>query len=273
MEGMLKMAFTGIGMALELFASTDYGHAGKIVFWGDIQHVTMYLFFFISGLCDVFCYFRLPCAVPGLDYAASVFAFLVEFILFKFHLHGRTSLDVLVHTFLLYAVAGCIIATLIELKHPNSELAGYTRSFFVLLQGTWFIQVGLILYPPFPFLRHWDGENHEQMMLATMMFAWHMAGVVILMMAIVAISRQLYTRYCWIRPGCQEYDIVGEETRAMMETPFPMSRSFGERYERLSNGGRYEEFENTDEEDETVIFDHEEEVSKNGMTNGTRPTE
>jgi len=53
---------------------------------------------------------------------------------------------------------------------------------YILHQGTWFIQIGFILYSPFG--TTWDTSNHQQMMIVTIMYVWHYIGAIIASMAL-----------------------------------------------------------------------------------------
>jgi Family of unknown function (DUF716) len=46
--------------------------------------------------------------------------------------------------------------------------------------------VGFILYKPLPGSKPWDQEDHDQIMVITLMFAWHIAAVLTVMIAIGA---------------------------------------------------------------------------------------
>lgn len=63
--------------------------------------------------------------------------------------------------------------------YKNNVLPAICRAYFIVLQGTWLFQVGFILYP-LSFMGGWDQENHDQMMITTMIFTWHFAGVFLL---------------------------------------------------------------------------------------------
>ena len=141
LEAIIKMAMTTFGMIGELYASTDFGRAGKIVWMGDIQHVTMYSFFWLSGLTDILVHKRVRSAPLGMDYLVASMAFVAEAILFSTHLHGRSPVDLILHTLLVYVILLCALAILMEYKWHNSIILAYTRTYFVALQGTWFWQV------------------------------------------------------------------------------------------------------------------------------------
>ncbi|XP_074655506.1 transmembrane protein 45B-like [Tubulanus polymorphus] len=162
---------------------------------GNGQHITMYGGFIICGILDILVHYKIRFVPKNADYLASALAFAIELILFKFHLHGRSRLDIQIHTLLVYIVALNVITILAEMRYPNSVIAGLARAFFVILQGTWFYQVAFILYNPIPGAEPWDGENHEQMMITTIIFGWHMLIILIAMITIGAIVS------CFIRRG------------------------------------------------------------------------
>jgi hypothetical protein len=183
-------------MVAEIIEATDFGKGPGIVYMGDIQHVTMYLFFFLSGLCDVLVQRQCRVAVPGLDYAAGSLAFAVEWLLFSEHLRGRSPLDVHVHSLLLYVIAACVGVTLLEYKCPHNVLFALMRCAMVLLQGTWFFQVAFILHPPSPSFHHWDEQDHQNLMLATVLFIWHLGGCLVFVVLIFALLCKLYDSCC-----------------------------------------------------------------------------
>lgn len=244
-EGLLKLAVTSVGIILELLASTDFGRAGKVIYYGDLQHVTMYLFFFLNGAIDVMTYRRCACVPKGADDISLSLAFAVELLLFNYHLHGRSDVDVRLHVLMLYAVAGCVITTLLAFRWRHSLLAAYARAYSLLLQGTWFVHVGVMLYPPWPSLSSEDADKEELLMLSTMMFAWHAAADAVVMFVVCCVARAFYDRVCFIRAGCREYDMVGMETMTSPQAT-------------LVNGGGYKTLESgatSDDEDEHILFD------------------
>ncbi|KAH3736599.1 hypothetical protein DPMN_043170 [Dreissena polymorpha] len=129
----------------------------------------MFSFFGVNAITDMLVYFKWPIP-PNMEYASVILALMCEYLLFMFHLHGRTDLDVLLHTLLLHAIAACMVAFALELKYPDSILCALRRAYFILLQGTWFWLIGWILYPPFEGSYRWDKDDHKQMMIATMIF-------------------------------------------------------------------------------------------------------
>ncbi|KAL3221481.1 hypothetical protein MRX96_029380 [Rhipicephalus microplus] len=190
-EGIAKIVTCSIGVAGEVATAFKHGHFTEM---GNAQHVSMYLFYLLSGLVDVMtnCGFPFP---PHTDYVTLLLAVTVEGLLFHFHLHGRPHLDVLVHTLLVYTVAAeaaCIIA---EMCRPRSVFASLGRAYFCLLQATWFWQVGFILYSPLPAHPAWDVHSHMDMMLAASVFTWHMMALLLYIGALGFVAWAAY-RMC-----------------------------------------------------------------------------
>lgn len=140
----------------------------------------------MSGVVDILVHHRAPLP-ESIEYFSGCLAFVVEAVLFKFHLHGRTEFDILTHTLLLYVVYANIVITVMEIRYRHSISVAMARVYTVFLQGTWFWQVGFLLYNPLPGAVPWDEEDHEQMMVLVMIFAWHMAAVFVIMVCIGAV--------------------------------------------------------------------------------------
>jgi len=147
----------------------------------------------MTGVVDILVHHRAPLP-EGIEYLAGCLAFVVEAVLFKFHLHGRTELDILLHTLLLYVVYANVVVVALEMRYRNSIAVALCRAYIVFLQGTWFWQAGFVLYNPMPGAVPWDEDDHRQMMVATMIFAWHMAAVFVIMVCIGAVVAACQTR-------------------------------------------------------------------------------
>ncbi|KAG0418384.1 hypothetical protein HPB47_004906 [Ixodes persulcatus] len=153
----------------------------------------MYVFLGLSGFTDLLTIHRAP--IPrDTDYCILLMAVCVEALTFHFHLHGRTSLNVHIHTLLVYTIvaeAACIAA---EMARRRSILAALGRAFFGVVQGTWLVQIGFILYSPLPNATPWE-ENHEDMMLATAIYSWHIAGV-LMYVGLIGVLAWLSCSWC-----------------------------------------------------------------------------
>ncbi|KAM4650928.1 transmembrane protein 45B [Discoglossus pictus] len=184
-EGILKVFFALVGMLAEQFVP-DGPHMHLVSredhSWDHLmnwQHTTMYLFFGISGVVDILTYltFKLPQGLDRLSLAVAVF---VEGFLFYFHVHNRPPLDQHIHSLLLWAVFGGAISLMIEVFMINNVVLELFRSSVTILQGSWFYQIGFVLFPPWggP---EWDQNDHENIMFITMCFCWHYAAALLVM--------------------------------------------------------------------------------------------
>ncbi|KAK7078816.1 Transmembrane protein 45B [Halocaridina rubra] len=171
-EGVFKATVVPIGMIAEYM--TAFNSEGKFSSFNNLQHLTIYFFFALNGVMDILLHYKWP--IPkGSDYASAFLGFAMEGVLFYYHLHGRSILDVQVHMLLLFVVVGCLASVAVEMANKHSVLAGLTRGYCVILQGTWLIQIGFILYSPLG--TKWKGDDHNDMMVATALFCWHNAGI------------------------------------------------------------------------------------------------
>ncbi|XP_040287883.1 transmembrane protein 45B [Bufo bufo] len=178
-EGVMKVVFTFIGMLAEQFVpdgphlhlvnGEEHGWV-KLMNW---QHTTMYFFYGLSGVVDILTYF--PLNFPrGLDRLSLALAVFIEGLLFYYHVHNRPPLDQHIHSLLLIAIFGGSISIMIEVFLRDNIVLEMFRSSLAILQGTWFWQIGFVLYP----LGHapeWDQSDHENIMFITMCFCWHYA--------------------------------------------------------------------------------------------------
>jgi hypothetical protein len=185
-ETVLKLTAIIVGMTGEFCTAVEGGIFKEI---HNGQHMTMFGFFLFHCLFELLYFYRTPFLPPGLDYFFASLAFGVEALLFAWHLHGRSPIDVQVHTFLVYAVVSCAVATAVEMVRPCDVRATLLRCACVLLQAVWFWNIGFILYPPAGW-QQWKIEDHNQAMIITMMFAWSVAAVfTFLLLAAVVVYR------------------------------------------------------------------------------------
>ncbi|XP_063292136.1 transmembrane protein 45B [Pelobates fuscus] len=186
-EGITKAVFALVGILAEQFVP-DGPHMhlvnGEDHSWVKLmnwQHSTMYLFYGISGVVDILTY--LPLKVPmGMDRLFLSLAVFIEGLLFYYHVHNRPALDQHIHSLLLIAVFGGSISIMIEVFLRDHIVLELFRSSLALLQGTWFWQIGFVLYPLWG-APEWDQSDHGNIMFITMCFCWHYA-VALLIIAI-----------------------------------------------------------------------------------------
>ncbi|XP_061169523.1 transmembrane protein 45B-like [Saccostrea echinata] len=190
LEAMLKLLMVSVGFSLEIYTGTS---DGKFTALGNGQHATMFFFFGITAVIDLLLFYEVPLP-KDLDYVSNIIAIGIEGLLFKFHLHGRSHLDVLLHTLLIYTIALNTVGIILEMKYRNNVLCALSRCYGFLLQGTWFWQVGFILYNPNPNHIPWKPDDHDDLMIATMFYAWHVAADFLLILCIGGVIAFIHRR-------------------------------------------------------------------------------
>lgn len=182
-EGGLQIFASFVGIMVEQFVvdgphahlfDTEKNEWVKLMNW---QHSTMYLFFGISGIALVVSTATklVPAGVERLTLSVALF---VEGFLFYYHVHSRPHLDAHIHTLLLVAVFGGSFSTMMEVFIRDNIILELLRAGFFILQGTWFYQIGFVLFPPRG--PQWDLEDHNNVMFVTMCFCWHLAVAMLL---------------------------------------------------------------------------------------------
>ncbi|KFV84136.1 Transmembrane protein 45B, partial [Struthio camelus australis] len=184
-EGGVKIAFALIGMLAEQFVPDGphlYLYSGEKRDWVKLmnwQHTTMYLFYGLSGVVDVLTYFSQ--AVPlGLDRLMLSVAVFVEGFLFYYHVLHRPMLDQHIHSLLLIAIFSGACSILLEVFLRDNIVLELFRAGVTIVQGTWFWQIGVVLFQPWggPM---WDEKDHNNVMFLTMCFFWHWAAAVFIL--------------------------------------------------------------------------------------------
>ncbi|XP_053313598.1 transmembrane protein 45A [Spea bombifrons] len=178
-EGAVKAVFASVGMLAEQFVP-DGPHLKLYNYeeqqWSHLmnwQHSTMYFFYGISGVVDIITHTTK--AVPvAVDRAMMSIAVFVEGFLFYYHVHGRPMLDTHIHTLLLVAIFGGSLCIFLEIFHRGNIILELFRSSLCILQGSWFWQIGFVLFPPGggP---EWNQMDHNNVMFITMCYCWHYA--------------------------------------------------------------------------------------------------
>ncbi|XP_008405817.1 transmembrane protein 45A [Poecilia reticulata] len=170
--GMICEQYAANGPMLHLYDFAEK-HWEQLHIW---QHTTMYLFFFLAAVVSLILHTTKALPV-ALDKLMLAIAFFVEGFLFLYHLHGRTMLDVHVHQLLLYGIFGESLIFFLEVFHRDNIILDLLCCTLTLLQGSWFWQIGFVLYPRNGTV--WDMKDHNTMMFITMCFSWHLAFAIL----------------------------------------------------------------------------------------------
>lgn len=113
---------------------------------GKLHHITMYAAFLLSGLVDVLTIFvKFPRVTSSLFLSI---AFWTEGILFYFHTHGRDAVNVQIHLLLTIVIFACVFFSLMRVFFATNFVINLGLACTIVLQGTWFIHAGYLLFPP-----------------------------------------------------------------------------------------------------------------------------
>lgn len=178
------MAVAAIGIVHFTWFQMRDGH---FLYPEDAQHFSVFVFYGLSGLLHLLSASRIP--LPrGTDYTGLLMAFSVQALIFHFHQHNRSPIDVLVHTLLKYSTMATAVCVAIEMRLRQSVLAALGRAFFTILQGTWFIQIAYIVYRPWLDGHSWK-DDHRDVMLAVAVYTWHMFGIMLYVAFVGGLTR------------------------------------------------------------------------------------
>ncbi|XP_077861517.1 transmembrane protein 45B-like [Saccoglossus kowalevskii] len=198
----------------EMFDPVDPNHP---FVWGNKwQHITMYSFFGIWGTSLVLANTHLP-GLRDYQHFIGALAYFVEGLLFYFHVHGRTMLDITIHYLLVITIALNTVVKTAEQWKGDSPLLPFLTAGFTMVQGTWFWQAAFMLYPPAG--ATWDEDDHANVMFATMAYCWHIAAALFIMSGTYGIV-SLYLRWKGtysIRYNKVDNDIEDESAIALVD--------------------------------------------------------
>ena len=159
---MFKTLFVIVGFTIETINSDHF------------QHSMMHLFFGLAWIIDFLIFFHLKLP-KDLDYVCLCLAVAMEGILFKCHLYGLHTLEVILHMFLVYVLAVAFVVRILEMNVKTNIFVSLLRPYFFILHGTWIFQVCVILY--YPVSTPWDPENYHNLMKTSILFTCH-CGVI-----------------------------------------------------------------------------------------------
>ncbi|PIK43631.1 putative transmembrane protein [Apostichopus japonicus] len=185
-EGIIIIVFATIGWVGEMDYPapkwTMFGSDGEFKNAEEWQHVTMYTYFGIYGATKVVGGTVLP-DVKYYEKPLGALAYFIEGLLFFYHTHGREHLDIQLHNCIIIASWACAFVTFLEFLRPKEKLYFQVRVLFTLWHGTWFWQVGLVLYLP-PGGKEWDQESMYNIMMTTTLFTWHLLADMFILLVV-----------------------------------------------------------------------------------------
>nr|XP_045002202.1 transmembrane protein 45B isoform X3 [Jaculus jaculus] len=134
----------------------------------------------VSGITDMLTYLCSHLVPLGLDRLVLAMAVFSEGFLFYYHVHNRPPLDQHIHSLLLFALFGGSVSVSLEVILRDNIVLELFRTSLLILQGTWFWQIGFVLFPPFG-TPEWDQQDKDNIMFVTMCFCWHYLATLCIM--------------------------------------------------------------------------------------------
>ncbi|RUS84440.1 hypothetical protein EGW08_007824, partial [Elysia chlorotica] len=134
-DSILKTAVPCVYIMIELtyaYTAKDEGESHM----NNWQHATISLPFILSGITELLLHYGVP-ILPGWDYAANACFFLVEAMVFYFHLHGRSALEQRLHVLFILAVLMALFTVLAEARVRTHVMLPVMRGAAIVLKGTW----------------------------------------------------------------------------------------------------------------------------------------
>ncbi|XP_054779955.1 uncharacterized protein LOC129287751 [Prosopis cineraria] len=125
-------------------AQISHDPVGSALQWQVLAVALIFLLYSVLGLMvHVSSSLYLPSSLLGL---VGAFAFVEEFLLFYLQRKDPSGVENRYYDLLLVPIAVCVFSTICEFHSPTSNLPRLTRGFGLILQGTWFLQMGLSFF-------------------------------------------------------------------------------------------------------------------------------
>ncbi|KAG6581000.1 hypothetical protein SDJN03_21002, partial [Cucurbita argyrosperma subsp. sororia] len=132
----------------------------------------------------------------------ALFAFVEEFLLFYLQRKDTSGIENRYFDLLLVPITICVISTMFELKSPKLNSPKIVRGVGLILQGTWFLQMGLSFFTNliadgcslhqksrgnYTIKCKGHSEYHRARAIATLQFNCHLALLVVLVISVYSI--------------------------------------------------------------------------------------
>lgn len=172
----LKVVAAAVGIIGELSKAnwSLLDKAGRFSSLNNFSHATMFAVFLLGAVMEILRFYSILFLPPATDHVLASLAFFVVGELFYFHIDGRSVLDQNLHI-IIYTLAFLIsVVVLLEAWQRTSFILFMARTVLVFLLGTWFIQVGYVLYGANP----WK-DTYSNRAFVAIAFSWHLTGVLL----------------------------------------------------------------------------------------------
>ena len=213
----LKVIAATVGIIAELTKGewSLLNNAGHFSHLNNFSHATMFSIFLLSAVVEILRFYNILFLPAATDHVLASLSFFLVGELFYFHIEGRSELDQKLHI-LLYSVAFSIaVVLLLEAWQRKSFVLFLTRTFLVLLLGTWFIQIAYALYGSHP----WKDTDSNRTIVAVL-FSWHVLGLLVMSicsLVLVSVCIRMKRSTC-IKPLASSAGDLPKESRRELDS-------------------------------------------------------
>ncbi|XP_050381118.1 uncharacterized protein LOC126798253 [Argentina anserina] len=139
---------------------------------------------------------------PSLLNLIGLFAFTEEFMYFYLQRKDTVGIENRYFDLLLVPILVCVVSTLLEIHNPESVFPKLGRGVGLVLQGLWFLQMGVSIYTQWMARGCWmkersrgnytvkckgHSEYHRARAIATLQFNCHLALIVVLVVGVYSV--------------------------------------------------------------------------------------
>lgn len=163
----------------------------------------------------------------------GLFAFVEEFLLFYLQRKNASGIENRYFDLLLVPITVCLFSTILELKSPKSNYPKLARGIGLILQGTWFVQMGISFYSNlitngcslhqksrgnYTIRCKGHMDYHRARAVATLQFNCHLAFLVVLIMGVYS----TFVRKYGVAPDFTQYKPLGAEMQQFETAQFTL---------------------------------------------------
>ncbi|XP_021065548.1 transmembrane epididymal protein 1A-like [Mus pahari] len=163
------------------------------VFKDTWQHVTMFGFFFLSGIAGIVSQAQQARWSERLERAAEALAFYVVALMMIAHIENKNALEIRVHLLLVLPAFLLALMLTVEIWVPDNAPLWVLKCWIGLVLGTWMMQI-CEMYIPFTG-QPWRADNPTDLAFVTIFFCWHLVLGVILLVAIYGLCSLWHRHY------------------------------------------------------------------------------
>ncbi|KAJ4961026.1 hypothetical protein NE237_020936 [Protea cynaroides] len=194
---------------------------------------SLFLLYSAAGFCVNFTdSISLPSSLISL---IALFSFGQEFLFFYLQKKDPSGIENRYFNLVLLPIGVCFLSTLLELAHPKSIFPSLARGLALILQGTWFIQMGYSFFTVlivhgctllersranFTVKCKGDPEYHRGGAIATLQFNCHLAFLVVLVVGVYSFLIAKYgipDDYMTYKPLSAELQKMDDHSRFVLD--------------------------------------------------------